>query len=176
MSNFLNKSLAVKTETVRCTANQTKKSGSKQKKRKIENPRRAQSFNEPSCFARTNSHDVGTRTKKPVTKTAALRSRANQTKKKRKQTKKSAKVKIQEERKASTNLLALQEQIPTTWEHGPKNWSENRGSAVQSKPDRKKATASQASEQRSGKNSPERRRQQREEKQTNSEKILCYYT
>ena len=90
--------------------------------------------------------------------------------------KKSAKVKIQEERKASTNLLALQEQIPTTWEHGPKNWSENRSSAVQSKPDRKKATASQASEQRSGKNSPERRRQQREEKQTNSEKntLLLY--
>ena len=79
-------------------------------------------------------------------------------------------MKIQEERKASTNLLALQEHIPTTWEHGPKNWSENRSSAVQSKPDRKKATASQASEQRSGKNSPERRRQQREEKQTNSER------
>ena len=84
-------------------------------------------------------------------------------------------MKIQEERKASTNLLALQEQIPTTWEHGPKNWSENRSSAVQSKPDRKKATASQASEQRTGKNSPERRRQQRE-KQTNSEKntLLLY--
>ena len=34
--------------------------------------------------------------------------------------KKSAKLKIQEERKASTNLLALQEHIPTMWEHGPK--------------------------------------------------------
>ena len=76
---------------------------------------------------------------------------------------KSAKMKIQEKRKASTNLLALQEHIPTMWEHGPKNRSENRSSAVQSKPDRKKARASQASEQRSGKNSPGRRRQQREE-------------
>ena len=104
MSNFLNKFLAEKTETVRCTANQTKK--------------------------------------------------------KRKQTKKSAKLKNQEERKASANLLALQEHIPKMWEHGPKNRSENRSSAVQSKPDRKKATASQASKQRSGKNSPEGRRQQ----------------
>ena len=34
--------------------------------------------------------------------------------------KKSAKLKIQEERKASANLLALQEHIPTMWEHGPK--------------------------------------------------------
>ena len=40
--------------------------------------------------------------------------------KKRKQTKKSAKLKIQEERKASTNLLALQKHFPTMWEHGPK--------------------------------------------------------
>ena len=157
-----------------CTANQTKKGGSKQKS-KSENPRRAQSFNEPSCFARTLSHDVGTRTKKPVRKPQLCG--AEQTRpKKAEANKKSAKLKIQEERKASTNLLALQKHVPTTWEHGPKNWSENRSSAVQSKPDRKKATASQASEQRSGKNSPERRRQQREEKQTNSEKILCCYT
>ena len=94
--------------------------------------------------------------------------------KKRKQTKKSAKLKIQEERKASTNPLALQEHIPTMWEHGPKNRSENRSSAVQSKPDRKKATASQASEQRSGKNSPGRRRQQTEgsKAKTNSEKTF----
>ena len=110
-----------------CGAHQTRpkksackqKSASEQKKRKIENPRRAQSFNEPSCFARTHSHDVGTRTK---------------------------------------------------------NRSGNRSSAVQSKPDRKKARASQASEQRSGKNSPGRRRQQRREekaKQTSSEKTLC---
>ena len=82
-------------------------------------------------------------------------------------------MKTQEKRKASTNLLALQEHFPTMWEHGPKNRSENRSSAVQSKPDRKKARASQASEQRSGKNSPERRRQQKEAKQTNSEKTLC---
>ena len=67
---------------MRCTANQTKKSGSKQKKRKTENPRRAQSFNEPSCFARTHSHDVGTRTEKTGPKTAALRCRANQTERK----------------------------------------------------------------------------------------------
>ena len=59
-----------------------KKSGSKQKKRKTENPRRAQSFNEPSCFARTHSHDVGTRTEKTSPKTAALRCRANQTERK----------------------------------------------------------------------------------------------
>ena len=98
MTNFLNKSLAVKTETVRCTANQTKKA------------------------------------------------EAN---------KKSPKVKNQDERKASTNLLAFQEHIPMMWEHGSGNRSENRSSAVQSKPDQKKATASQASKRRSGKNSPE---------------------
>ena len=80
--------------------------------------------------------------------------------------KKSAKLKNQEERKASANLLALQEHIPTMWEHGPKNRSENRSSAVQSKPDRKKATSSQASKQRSGKNSPKKRRQQTAEKQS----------
>ena len=45
------------------------------------------------------------------------------------------------------------------WEHGPENQSENRSSAMQGKPDRKKAEASQASEQRSGKNSPGRRQQ-----------------
>ena len=73
-----------------------------------------------------------------------MRCTANQTKKKA-EAKKSAKLKIQEERKASTNLPALQEHIPTMWEHGPKNRSENRSSAMQSKPDRKKATASQAS-------------------------------
>ena len=68
ISNLLNKSWGVKTEAVRaCTANQTKKGGSKQKS-KSENPRRAQSFNEPFYFARTHSHDVGTRTKKPVRK------------------------------------------------------------------------------------------------------------
>ena len=166
---------------------------------------------------------MGTRTEKTGPKTAAMRCRANQTERKRKKTKKSAKLKIQEERKASTNLLALQEHIPKMLEHGPKkpvrkpqlcgaeqtrpkesgrkqkkaqNWkskksaklqrtfllckntfprcgntdrkngSENRSSAVQSKPDRKKARASQASEQRSGKNSPGRRRQQTEETQS----------
>ena len=63
---------------------------------------------------------MGTRTEKTGPKTAALRCRANQTERKRKKTKKSAKLKIQEERKASTNLLALQEHIPKMWEHGPK--------------------------------------------------------
>ena len=67
--------------------------------------------------------------------------RAQQTRPKKAEANKRAKVKIQEERKASTNLLALQEHIPTTWEHGPKNRSENRSSAVQSKPDQKKAEA-----------------------------------
>ena len=66
---------------------------------------------------------------------------------------------IQDELKASTNLRALQEHIHTMWEHGPENRSENSSCAVQSKPDQKKASASQASEQRSGKNSPERRQQ-----------------
>ena len=65
---------------------------------------------------------------------------ANQTKKGGSKQKR-AKVKIQEERKASANLLALQEHIPTTWEHGLKNRSENRSSAVQSKPDQKKSEA-----------------------------------
>ena len=56
-----------------CGAQQTrpKKSARKQKsatEQKSANPRKAQSFNEPSCFARTHSHDVGTRTKKPVQK------------------------------------------------------------------------------------------------------------
>ena len=59
-----------------------KKAEANKKKRKIENPRRAQSFNEPSCFARTHSHDVGTRTEKTGPKTAALRCRANQTERK----------------------------------------------------------------------------------------------
>ena len=48
-----------------------------------------------------------------------MRCTANQTKKNGSK-KKSAKLKIQEERKASTNLLALQEHIPKMWEHGPK--------------------------------------------------------
>ena len=81
-------------------------------------------------------------------------------------------MKIQEERKASTNLLALQEHIPTTCEHGPKNRSENRSSAVQSKPDRKKAPASKASEQRSGKNSPEETAAERIEERQTSKQIL----
>ena len=84
-------------------------------------------------------------------------------------------MKIQEERKASTNLLALQEHIPTTWEHGPKNRSENRSSAVQSKPDRKKAPASKASEQRSGKNSPEETAAERIEERQTSKQILKKY-
>ena len=90
--------------------------------------------------------------------------------------KKRSKMKIQEERKASTNLLALQEHIPTTWEHGPKNRSENRSSAVQSKPDRKKAPASEASGQRSGKNSPEETAaERREERQTSKQLPKKYF-
>ena len=69
-----------------------KKIGSKQKKkRKSENPRRAQSFNEPSCFARTHPHDVGTRTKKPVRKPQLCGAEQTRPKKKRKQTKKAQK-------------------------------------------------------------------------------------
>ena len=99
----------------------------------------------------------GNTNQKTGPKTAALRCRANQTENESKQ--KKAKKKNQDKRKASTNLLALQEHIPTMWEHGPENQSENRSSAMQSKPDREKAKASQASEQRSGKNSPGRRQQ-----------------
>ena len=58
-----------------------------------------------------------------------MRCTANQTKKsackqKSASEQKSAKLKIQEERKAPTNLLALQEHIPTMWEHGPKTGPE----------------------------------------------------
>ena len=82
-------------------------------------------------------------------------------------------MKIREERKASTNLIALQEHIPMTTEPGPKNRSENHSSAVQSKPDRKKAPASEASEQRSGKNSPEKTaaERRREERQTSKQNL-----
>ena len=85
---------------------------------------------------RTHSHDVGIRGKR-VLKTEAVQCTASQTKKQNGSEQKSAKMKIQDERKASTNPLALQEQIPTMWEHGPENESENPSSAVQSKPDQK---------------------------------------
>ena len=50
-------------------------------------------------------------------KIEAVRCTANQTKKGA-NNQKSAKLKNQEEREASTNLLALQEHIPTMWEQG----------------------------------------------------------
>ena len=76
--------------------------------------------------------------KRAPRKTEAVRCKANHTKKENESKQKNAKMKNQEERKASTNLLALQEHIPTTLEHGPENQSENRSSAMQSKPDRKR--------------------------------------
>ena len=72
---------------------------------------------------------MGVRTERPLRKPMLCSAQQTRPKKahankKALANKKSAKLKIQEERKASTNLLALQEHIPTMWEHGPKTGPE----------------------------------------------------
>ena len=92
--------------------------------------------------------------------------------KKRKQTKKAQNWKSKKSAKLQRTFLLCKNTFPRCGNTDRKN----RSSAVQSKLDRKKATASQASWQRSGKNSPGRRRQQTEEKQNKLWKnILLVY-
>ena len=83
MSNFLNKSLAVKTETVRCTANQTKKKAEANKKSAKLKNQEERKASRTFLLCKNTFPQCGNTDQKTGPKTAALRCRANQTERKR---------------------------------------------------------------------------------------------